>query len=396
MQDLINFQDNYVQFDFQNKPGQKIKIIGTFDDPYFCGKDVCAILEYSSARKALQDHVKPKHKKDLQTIIDEVSTVSVPTPKIGSPSIKPSYNDGKAVYVSEPGLYALIMKSRTSFAETFQDFVYEQILPSIRKKGRFQLEQQLQHQAQVIEQNQQQLEQKDQQLEQKDQLLLRLNEMLIDSTALPKTQVVYIATSPNYAQQNRFKVGGVEKLSKLKSRLAVYNSRSANGDVFYFSDWYLVHNYKEIETRLKDLLGRFRDNKAKEIYVLHYTKLKYILKYLIDNYNEETDVVNNHLVDFISSLDSNQLRPVVPKKKCLKSIKISEVGHPDIEIEGNTNQEIEQKLKQYFQRLNIDTTSVTSKTVFDELGVKKKRLELFKMLTEIGNKIRPDVIIKKR
>jgi len=210
MQDLINFQDNYVQFDFQNKPVQKIKIIGTFDDPYFCGKDVCAILEYSSARKALQDHVKPKHKKDLQTIIDEVSTVSVPTPKIGSPSIKPSYNDGKAVYVSEPGLYALIMKSRTSFAETFQDFVYEQILPSIRKKGRFQLEQQLQHQAQVIEQNQQQLEQKDQQLEQKDQLLLRLNEMLIDSTALPKTQVVYIATSPNYAQQNRFKVGGVE------------------------------------------------------------------------------------------------------------------------------------------------------------------------------------------
>jgi hypothetical protein len=33
------------------------------------------------------------------------------------------------------------MNSKTSFAETFQDFVYEQILPSIRKRGRFQLEQ---------------------------------------------------------------------------------------------------------------------------------------------------------------------------------------------------------------------------------------------------------------
>ena len=31
--------------------------------------------------------------------------------------------------------------ARTSFAETFQDFVYEQILSSIRKRGRFQLEQ---------------------------------------------------------------------------------------------------------------------------------------------------------------------------------------------------------------------------------------------------------------
>jgi prophage antirepressor-like protein len=63
------------------------------------------------------------------------------TSTIGISSSKPSYNEGKSVYVSEPGLYSLIMKSRTSFAETFQDFVYEQILPSIRKKGRFQLEQ---------------------------------------------------------------------------------------------------------------------------------------------------------------------------------------------------------------------------------------------------------------
>jgi hypothetical protein len=27
MQDLINFQDNYVSFDFENKPGQKISNI---------------------------------------------------------------------------------------------------------------------------------------------------------------------------------------------------------------------------------------------------------------------------------------------------------------------------------------------------------------------------------
>jgi prophage antirepressor-like protein len=33
------------------------------------------------------------------------------------------------------------MKSKTQFSKTFQKFVYEQILPSIRKKGKFQLEQ---------------------------------------------------------------------------------------------------------------------------------------------------------------------------------------------------------------------------------------------------------------
>ena len=55
MQDLINFQDNYVSFDFENKPGQKTKIVGTYDDPYFCGKDVCAILEYIDIKQALKN-----------------------------------------------------------------------------------------------------------------------------------------------------------------------------------------------------------------------------------------------------------------------------------------------------------------------------------------------------
>ena len=136
MQDLINFQDNYVAFDFQNKPGQKIKIVGTYDDPYFCGKDVCNILEYKDVKKALQEHVKPKHKKKYSNNHWWGGQGNAAHPKIGIPSIKPSDNDGKAVYINEPGLYALIMKSRTSFAETFQDFVCEQILPSIRKRVR--------------------------------------------------------------------------------------------------------------------------------------------------------------------------------------------------------------------------------------------------------------------
>jgi len=247
-----------------------------------------------------------------------------------------------------------------------------------------------------LEQKDHQLEQTYHQLEQKDQLVLRLNEMLIDSTSLPKTQVVYIATSQTYAKQNRFKVGGVESEDKLMSRLSQYNGRSATGDLFYFSDWFLVHNYKEVESRLKDLIGRFRDNKYKEIYVLHYTKLEYILKYLVDNYNEETDLVNKHLLDFISSLDSNIVESYVPKERCLKTIKISEVGKPDFEIEANTNQELEKKLELYFGSLDTEIKVVTSKTVFDDLGVKKKRLELFALLSVIGKKMRPDVKIARR
>ena len=149
MQSLIKFENNHVTFDFETKPGQKIKIVGTFDDPYFCGKDVCAILEHKSIKQSLFE-LDSDYKKDLQTIVEEVVRDHLTTPKIEIPSSKLSYNEGKAVYINEPGLYALIMKSKTPFAKTFQKFVYEQILPSIRKRGRFQLEQQLEQNKQTI------------------------------------------------------------------------------------------------------------------------------------------------------------------------------------------------------------------------------------------------------
>jgi hypothetical protein len=251
------------------------------------------------------------------------------------------------------------------------------------------LNKQLEHQAH-------QLEQQAQQLEDQKNHVLRLNEMLVDSSNLPKTQVVYIATSSLYASQNTFKVGGVESLNKLVSRLSVYNTGSANGDMFYYADWFLVHNYKEIESRLKDLMGRVRDQKSKEMYVVHYTKLLYILEYLVNNYNEEVDIVNAHLVEFISSLDKRNLKPVVPKARCLKSVKIKSVGQPTIKIEANTDLEIVQKLEDHFRKMNIDTKSVTFKSIFDKLDIKKDRLKLYPKLLEIGEKIRPDVVVKKK
>jgi hypothetical protein len=143
-------------------------------------------------------------------------------------------------------------------------------------------------------------------------------------------------------------------------------------------------------------MGRFRDQKSKEMYVVHYTKLLYILEYLINNYNEEVDIVNAHLVEFISSLDKRNLKPVVPKEKCLKSIKIKSVGQPTIKIEANTDLEIVQKLEDHFRKMNIDTKSVTFKSIFDKLDIKKDRLKLYPKLLEIGEKIRPDVVVKKK
>jgi prophage antirepressor-like protein len=72
MNQLINLSGDYVTFDVGEKKKQRVKIVGTFKQPYFCGRDVCEILEYIDIKQALQTHVKPKNKKDLKTLSEDV------------------------------------------------------------------------------------------------------------------------------------------------------------------------------------------------------------------------------------------------------------------------------------------------------------------------------------
>jgi LPS O-antigen subunit length determinant protein (WzzB/FepE family) len=88
--------------------------------------------------------------------------------------------------------------------------------------------------------------------------------------------------------------------------------------------------------------------------------------------------------------------PVVPEIKCLKSIKIESVGQPTVKIEANTDLEIVQKLEEYFTRMDSQVTSVTFKSIFDALNIKRDRLQLYPKLLEIREKIRPDVVVKKK
>ena len=43
----------------------QIKLSGTIDDPYFCGKDICDILDYKDFKCALKKNVPSKYKKKL-------------------------------------------------------------------------------------------------------------------------------------------------------------------------------------------------------------------------------------------------------------------------------------------------------------------------------------------
>jgi len=100
---------------------------------YFRGNDVAEFLGYKQPAIAITKHVRERHAKTLQEILEKGVYDSY------TPS-NPNKNDLASRWITEPGLYQLVFKSRLTSAEQFQDFVFEKVLPSIRKTGSYSLQ----------------------------------------------------------------------------------------------------------------------------------------------------------------------------------------------------------------------------------------------------------------
>lgn len=84
-------------------------------EPWFVAKDVCDALGYGNSREALSKHVRDKWKGvTIRDTLGGTQQLSI---------------------INEAGLFALVMKSKMPKAVEFQDWVCEEVLPSIRKHG---------------------------------------------------------------------------------------------------------------------------------------------------------------------------------------------------------------------------------------------------------------------
>ena len=255
---------NYVVFDVEGAKSNQVCIVGTYDEPWFCGADVCKILEYKDIKCALRDNVMSDFKTSLLELSEKflgdnspnIWGGSLPPHILGASNLSVKYPQCQMVYVNEPGLYSLILKSKAPLALQFQKFICTEVLPAIRKHGAYvqssQLAIEFEEKLRLKDTETKQLiEAKNKELEEQARYLLVLQDLCIDNTKRESTQLLYIASSRAYSQQNRFKVGGVESESNLKSRLSQYNSGAANGDDFHFIEWYNVPNFKVMEKKAR-------------------------------------------------------------------------------------------------------------------------------------------------
>ena len=101
---------------YQNEQFGKVRIaMNESNEPLFCLADVAKALGYSNPAKAVIDHCKG------------VTVLETPT-QSGVQPIK---------YGKEGEVYRLTMKSKLPDAEKFQDWVCDEVLPSIRKHGAY-------------------------------------------------------------------------------------------------------------------------------------------------------------------------------------------------------------------------------------------------------------------
>ena len=106
---------------FSNNEFGKIRVLEIENKPYFVGNDIVKALGYSNGRDALNRHCKWVVKHDIPHPQSKTKTLEVSV-------------------IPEGDLYRLITHSKLPNAEKFENWVFDEVLPSIRKHGAYMTE----------------------------------------------------------------------------------------------------------------------------------------------------------------------------------------------------------------------------------------------------------------
>lgn len=102
---------------FENPEFGSVRTTIIDDEPWFVGKDVATALGYKSTRKAISDHVDDEDKG-----VTKWNTLG---------------GTQEMVIINESGLYCLILGSKLPSAKKFKRWVTSEVLPAIRKTGKY-------------------------------------------------------------------------------------------------------------------------------------------------------------------------------------------------------------------------------------------------------------------
>lgn len=91
-------------------------------EPLFCLSDICKILELSGTENTVR-----QLKEEFETPVLNTGVIQRETGPV------------EATFITEPQLYFVMMRSRSNAARPFRQWVVNEVLPSIRKTGKYEV-----------------------------------------------------------------------------------------------------------------------------------------------------------------------------------------------------------------------------------------------------------------
>ena len=107
---------------FNHEQFGKVRIIEEDGRMLFCGSDVAKALGYTNPRKAVRDHTEGGTKRSMVSLT--TNQYGVTTEQIV-----------ETTFITEGDVYRLITHSKLPSAERFERWVFDEVLPSIRRTG---------------------------------------------------------------------------------------------------------------------------------------------------------------------------------------------------------------------------------------------------------------------
>lgn len=99
--------------------GRQVRTVTRDGEPWFVGRDVCAVLGIVDARASL--NLLDEDERDTVPVVDSMG------------------REQSTLIVNEPGLYSLILRSRKAEAKAFKRWIVHEVLPALRRTGRYEV-----------------------------------------------------------------------------------------------------------------------------------------------------------------------------------------------------------------------------------------------------------------
>lgn len=104
---------------FEKEEFGKVRVVMQGEDPWFVASDVAKALGYANPQEATREHCR------------KVNKITQPSESLPSVKCPPTFIN----IIPESDVYRLVMRSNLPRAVEFQDWICEEVIPSIRRSG---------------------------------------------------------------------------------------------------------------------------------------------------------------------------------------------------------------------------------------------------------------------